>query len=99
MKSEFLIADCYINQCQCDCNADHKVDLEDISIYKIQVDKKDCFILKSACGGFCGDQAPDGCWCDSLCKNYGDCCPDYDRECGDESCYSKCDEYDSLWPL
>ncbi|MEN0067833.1 MAG: matrixin family metalloprotease [Myxococcota bacterium] len=24
----------------------------------------------------CGNQAPGGCWCDSFCQFYGDCCPD-----------------------
>jgi hypothetical protein len=24
----------------------------------------------------CGEQAPDGCWCDDLCESYGDCCVD-----------------------
>lgn len=32
---------------------------------------------------YCGKQSPDGCWCDSGCKGYGDCCADdYDQVCG-----------------
>lgn len=35
-----------------------------------------------SCAGWCGDQAPDGCWCDKACKKYGDCCSDYKAQCG-----------------
>jgi len=35
-----------------------------------------------ACTGFCGDKAPSGCWCDSACANYGDCCQDKVLACG-----------------
>ncbi len=28
----------------------------------------------SPCVGHCGGQAPEGCWCDSACAYYGDCC-------------------------
>jgi Somatomedin B domain len=30
----------------------------------------------------CGRQAAGGCWCDSLCSQYGDCCSDYAPVCG-----------------
>ena len=30
----------------------------------------------------CGRQAPGGCWCDSACSGYGDCCEDYAPVCG-----------------
>ncbi len=33
-----------------------------------------------SCEGSCGGQG-DGCWCDSLCENYGDCCGDYEAAC------------------
>lgn len=41
------------------------------------------------CGGLvpdtgansCGQQAPGGCWCDSTCLEYGDCCSDYQGAC------------------
>ena len=28
------------------------------------------------CEGHCGDRAPQGCWCDDECAEYGDCCED-----------------------
>ncbi len=38
----------------------------------------------------CGGQAPGGCWCDSLCTQYGDCCSDgpctAGPSCGDGTC-------------
>lgn len=34
-----------------------------------------------SCAGHCGGNA-DGCWCDSQCANYGDCCPDKVAVCG-----------------
>jgi hypothetical protein len=34
-----------------------------------------------SCKGFCGKKSPDGCWCDSQCESYGDCCPDKQAEC------------------
>jgi len=34
-----------------------------------------------SCTGFCGTQSADGCWCDSECSLYGDCCADRDQEC------------------
>lgn len=36
----------------------------------------------NSCVGNCGGQAPGGCWCDSLCANYGDCCSDKVPVCG-----------------
>ena len=30
----------------------------------------------------CGRQAPGGCWCDSTCSDYGDCCADFAPVCG-----------------
>ena len=30
----------------------------------------------------CGEQAPDGCWCDPQCFAFGDCCADICEECG-----------------
>jgi len=29
-----------------------------------------------SCQGFCGSQSSAGCWCDSQCAQYGDCCAD-----------------------
>ncbi|RMF76585.1 MAG: hypothetical protein D6738_01095 [Acidobacteria bacterium] len=36
----------------------------------------------NSCVGHCGTQAPGGCWCDSACSFYGDCCPDKTSVCG-----------------
>ena len=35
-----------------------------------------------SCQGYCNTQSPSGCWCDSLCTGYGDCCSDYKSVCG-----------------
>ncbi|MBT8342603.1 MAG: hypothetical protein HKP58_15250 [Desulfatitalea sp.] len=41
------------------------------------------FIRRSqSCIDNCGAMAPDGCWCDSYCESYGDCCVDKSQECG-----------------
>jgi hypothetical protein len=34
------------------------------------------------CAGFCAGQSPDGCFCDNLCLNFGDCCLDACTTCG-----------------
>jgi len=34
------------------------------------------------CSGNCGGQSPDGCYCDSGCVNFGDCCSDACAQCG-----------------
>jgi hypothetical protein len=36
----------------------------------------------NSCVGNCGGQAPGGCWCDSSCASYGDCCSDKVSVCG-----------------
>lgn len=36
----------------------------------------------NSCSGYCGTQAPGGCWCDYWCYYYGDCCPDKFSICG-----------------
>lgn len=36
----------------------------------------------NSCEGHCGGQADDGCYCDSLCSFYGDCCEDKVDVCG-----------------
>jgi hypothetical protein len=33
------------------------------------------------CEGVCGGKSPAGCWCDSQCAQYGDCCGDYQDVC------------------
>ncbi len=35
-----------------------------------------------SCIDSCGTKAPGGCWCDSLCSYYGDCCADKVDQCG-----------------
>jgi hypothetical protein len=35
-----------------------------------------------SCDGFCESQSPSGCYCDSQCMTYGDCCPDACALCG-----------------
>lgn len=35
----------------------------------------------ATCQGFCGGQSSAGCYCDSLCSQYGDCCSDYTSWC------------------
>lgn len=38
---------------------------------------------KNSCAGHCGGVSADkSCYCDSLCKGYGDCCGDYAAACG-----------------
>ncbi len=32
-------------------------------------------------GNYCGKKSPDGCWCDNLCSQYNDCCPDKQQVC------------------
>lgn len=56
----------------------------------------------NSCVGICGSQAPGGCWCDSSCVNYDDCCDDYGpvcdnctpdctgKECGSDGCGGTC---------
>lgn len=34
-----------------------------------------------SCVNSCGGQSPDGCWCDSACAQYGDCCADKASVC------------------
>jgi agmatine/peptidylarginine deiminase len=35
----------------------------------------------SSCEGNCGGEAPAGCFCDSQCVQYNDCCDDYQQQC------------------
>lgn len=37
--------------------------------------------FEGSCAGFCGGEAPTGCFCDAECASNGDCCPDAAREC------------------
>ena len=47
-----------------------------------QSSANDC-IMKDGCSGSCGGySASGGCWCDSGCDSYGDCCMDKHQKCG-----------------
>jgi hypothetical protein len=35
----------------------------------------------ASCQGYCGGQAPSGCWCDGKCNEHGDCCSDQNQVC------------------
>ena len=37
--------------------------------------------FQGSCVGYCGGEAPSGCFCDAECAANGDCCPDAAREC------------------
>lgn len=54
----------------------------------------------NSCVGFCGIQAPGGCFCDDSCHNTDDCCPDKDVKCGtgvpDTSCKDHCGDQQTL---
>jgi hypothetical protein len=39
-------------------------------------------IVGASCEGHCGGEAPAGCYCDPTCKQYNDCCADFDQKCG-----------------
>ncbi len=43
---------------------------------------KKCMTCSAPAGGdYCGTRSPAGCWCDDLCKQYNDCCPDKEEIC------------------
>jgi len=48
----------------------------------------------NSCVGNCGAQAPGGCWCDSQCAQFGDCCSDKAAACDappdPNSCVGNC---------
>lgn len=51
--------------------------------------------ISGSCGfGDCGGQSADGCWCDELCVNYGDCCPDAANVCSVDECNDSSDCHD-----
>lgn len=48
---------------------------------------RDGSLEEYSCDGSCGTRAPTGCWCDSYCTHYMDCCPDKAALCGgDQAC-------------
>jgi hypothetical protein len=38
----------------------------------------------NSCQGHCGGMAPAGCWCDTQCVTWGDCCPDKVEACDND---------------
>jgi len=52
----------------------------------------------ATCEGYCGEEAPAGCWCDTECEEWGDCCDDRCEFCPDmcgldpcvDACADKC---------
>ncbi len=43
--------------------------------------KQECKGAHVSCEGYCGIKSDGGCYCDSSCLRYGDCCPDYKQAC------------------
>lgn len=43
-----------------------------------------------SCQGHCDGQAPGGCWCDSKCQGFGDCCDDACEQC--DYCPVSCED-------
>ena len=46
-----------------------------------------------SCVGYCGGEAPTGCFCDADCIENGDCCPDAARECNVVANEEDCDTH------
>jgi len=61
------------------CPSGYHCEMKGINGGSIPVCIKDA--ASKSCKGYCGKKSPDGCWCDSQCDNYGDCCPDKQAEC------------------
>lgn len=51
--------------------------------------RDDAASLNASCEGYCGGEAPSGCFCDAECAEQGDCCPDIDSVC---TLLAACDE-------
>ncbi|XP_041474645.1 fibropellin-1-like [Lytechinus variegatus] len=49
---------------------------------------QNCEEIVSTCQGRCGGRGIGGCWCDSSCRNLGDCCEDYNAYCQLDGCLS-----------
>ncbi len=47
-----------------------------------------------SCEGSCGGQG-NGCWCDDLCVEYGDCCGDYEETCIEADCEALVDAFEA----
>jgi hypothetical protein len=56
---------------------------------------RDASVFAGSCVGFCGGEAPTGCFCDAECEANGDCCPDAARECNVAANEEDCGDHDS----
>lgn len=56
---------------------------------------RDVAAFEGSCAGFCGGEAPSGCFCDAECEANGDCCPDAARECSIVANEEDCDDHDT----
>ena len=45
-----------------------------------------CESTAGSCAGKCGGQGSGACWCDGVCKEYGDCCKDFAGACAGSVC-------------
>lgn len=83
------------NPCQGDFLCDTDVDAIDVNNFLEDFGRSQFFNLcpacvsgdwcnydSSSCEGFCGFQSPAGCYCDTSCEWFGDCCPDACTVCG-----------------
>ena len=59
------------------------------------VQGRDATAFEGSCAGFCGGEAPAGCFCDAECEANGDCCPDAARECNVVANEEDCDDHDT----
>jgi hypothetical protein len=63
-------------------------------VYEDKIYKTYAFALSApptpSCNGLCGGQHPSGCWCDTQCEQFGDCCADKIPSCGSDSCAGSC---------
>ena len=48
--------------------------------------------LAGPCAGSCGEQSPQGCYCDDVCASQGDCCEDVCADCGESLSFCEGEE-------
>ena len=41
----------------------------------------DYFLFSASCESWCGEQSRDGCYCDTSCYGFDDCCEDFQDVC------------------
>ncbi|MEM6295279.1 MAG: D-Ala-D-Ala carboxypeptidase family metallohydrolase [Myxococcota bacterium] len=66
-----------------------------ISCDQGDADSREASAFAGSCVGYCGGEAPSGCFCDEECEANGDCCPDAARECTLAANEEDCDTHDS----